>query len=166
MENNLKKDLTFERTLDASREAVWKAWTDPKLVAQWWGPSGVTNPVCEIDARVGGALHIVMQAGEDMGPAKGMKWPMKGTFTEVVAPERLVFKSQAFSTIDEKDAAIETTTEVTLAEDGGKTKMKVHTFVTKTNPSANGFPTAEQMISGMEMGWSQQFDKLAKFLVK
>ena len=162
MEN--KKDLTFERTLNASREKVWEAWTDPKLVAQWWGPNGVTNPVCEIDPRVGGKLHIVMEAGEEMGPAKGMKWPMKGTFTEVVAPERLVFTSSAFSSPDEKEASLETTTEVTLKEDGKKTKMTVHTFVTKTNPAAHGFPTAEQMISGMEAGWSQQFDKLEKYL--
>jgi uncharacterized protein YndB with AHSA1/START domain len=161
-----KKDLTFERTLNAPRETVWKAWTDPKLVAQWWGPNGVTNPVCEVDPRVGGVLHIVMEAGEEMGPAKGMKWPMKGTFTEVVAPERLVFKSQAFSSPDEKEAAIETTTEVTLLEDGNKTKMKVHTFVTKTTPGTNGFPSADQAIAGMEAGWSQQFDKLGKFLAQ
>lgn len=160
-----KKDLTFVRILNAPRETVWQAWTDPKLVAQWWGPNGVTNPVCEIDARVGGLLHIVMQAGEEMGPAKGMKWPMKGIFTEVVEPERLVFKSSAFSTADEKDAALETTTEVSFTEDGVGTKMTVHTFVTKTNPGANGgFPSAEQMIAGMEAGWSQQFDKLEKFL--
>lgn len=160
-----KKDITFERTLNASREVVWKAWTDPKLVAQWWGPEGVTNPVCEIDPRVGGSLHIVMEAGEAMGPAKGMRWPMKGTFTEVVVPERLVFLSSAFSTADEKEAALETTTEVTLTEDAGKTKMVVHTFVTKTNPGAGGsFPSTDQMIAGMEAGWNQQFDKLEKFL--
>jgi len=160
-----KKDLTFERVLNASRETVWKAWTDPKLVAQWWGPNGVTNPICEIDARVGGVVHIVMEAGEALGAAKGMRWPMKGIFTEVVELERLVFTSSAFSSADEKEAAIETTTEVTLIEDGGKTKMTVHTFVTRTNPAASGgFPSAEQMISGMEAGWSQQFDKLEKFL--
>lgn len=163
----IKKDLTFERVLSAPREAVWKAWTDAKLVAQWWGPDGVTNPVCEVDARVGGTLHIVMEAGEAMGPAKGMKWPMRGIFTEVVAPERLVFTSSAFSSADEKEAALETTTEVTFAEDAGKTKMTVHTFVTKTNPGANGgFPSAEQMIAGMEAGWSQQFEKLGKFLTR
>ena len=160
-----KKDLTFERILNASRETVWEAWIDPKLVAQWWGPNGVTNPVCEVDARFGGALHIVMEASEELGAAKGMRWPMKGIFTEVVKPERLVFTSRAFSSADEKEAAIETTTEITLAEDGGKTKMTVHTFITRTNPAVNGgFPSAEQMIAGMEAGWSQQFDKLEKFL--
>jgi hypothetical protein len=42
----------------------------------------------------------------------------------------------------------------------------VHTFVTKTNPGTNGFPTADQAIAGMEAGWSQQFDKLANFLTR
>ena len=42
--------------------------------------------------------------------------------------------------------------------------MTVHTFITRTNPAVNGgFPSAEQMIAGMEAGWSQQFDKLEKF---
>src|SRR5271157_1381916 len=85
------KELTIKRTFDAPRELVWKAWTDPKLLKQWFGPRGVTNPICEVDARKGGIIYIVMEAGEELGPAKGMRWPMKGKFDEVVPYERFVF---------------------------------------------------------------------------
>src|SRR5450631_3357723 len=50
-----KKELEIIRVYDASRELVFKVWTDPKHLAEWWGPHGFTNPVCEIDARPGGA---------------------------------------------------------------------------------------------------------------
>jgi uncharacterized protein YndB with AHSA1/START domain len=71
------KELTIIRTFDAPCELVWKAWTDPKLLKQWWGPNNVTIPECEIDQRVGGTFYIVMEAGEAMGSYKGTKWPMR-----------------------------------------------------------------------------------------
>ena len=40
---------------------MFKAWTDPKHMAQWWGPHTFTNPVCEMDVRPGGAYRIVMR---------------------------------------------------------------------------------------------------------
>ena len=51
---NLLENLEITRIFDAPRELVWKAWTDPKLVMQWWGPKGFTSPACKIDFRVGG----------------------------------------------------------------------------------------------------------------
>ena len=77
--------VTIRRTFDAPRALVWRAWTDPKMMAQWFGPRMFTTPVCELDVRVGGALRIVMR-----GP-DGSEYPMKGIFTEVVPEERLVF---------------------------------------------------------------------------
>jgi uncharacterized protein YndB with AHSA1/START domain len=47
--------FVITRVFDAPRALVFKAWTDPKHVAQWWGPPGFTNPVCELDVRPGGA---------------------------------------------------------------------------------------------------------------
>jgi uncharacterized protein YndB with AHSA1/START domain len=46
--------ITMVRIFDAPRELVFKAWTDPEHLAQWWGPHGFTNPVCEVDLRPGG----------------------------------------------------------------------------------------------------------------
>jgi|SRR5579871_1193497 len=151
------KELTMTRVFDAPRELVFKAWTDPKLVEQWWGPRGVTNPVCEIDAKVGGNINIVMLAGEELGPMKGQKWPMTGTFQEIVEPEKIVFSSNA---IMDGKPILEHLTTVTLEERDSKTTMTVHVKVTKTTPEAAG------PLSGMEMGWNQQLDKLVEFIAK
>ena len=81
--------LVIERVFDAPRGLVFKAWTEPRRLAQWWGPKGFTNPVCEIDARPGGTLRIVMRAPD------GAEHPMKGVLREVIEPERLVFTNIA-----------------------------------------------------------------------
>jgi uncharacterized protein YndB with AHSA1/START domain len=98
---NSKKELTITRTFNSQRELVWEAWTDPKLVAKWWGPRGVTNPICELDTSPGGAIYIVMLAGKELGNLAGQEWPMKGTFKELTPPERLAYTSEA---LDDKKA--------------------------------------------------------------
>ena len=77
--------VALTRVFDAPRVLVWKAWTDPKMLAQWFGPRGFTSSVPQLEVRVGGALRIVMH-----GP-DGNDYPMKGVFREVVPPQRLVF---------------------------------------------------------------------------
>jgi uncharacterized protein YndB with AHSA1/START domain len=84
-----ERELTITRVFDAPRALVFKVWTDPKHLAQWWGPQGFTNPVCEFDARVGGELRIHMR-----GP-DGAIYPMKGVIREFAPPERLAFTSIA-----------------------------------------------------------------------
>jgi uncharacterized protein YndB with AHSA1/START domain len=149
-------ELTMTRVFDAPRELVFKAWTDPKMMAKWWGPKGVTNPTCEIDAKVGGKIRIVMLAGKELGSLAGQRWPMKGIFKEVKPPERLVFVNQA---IDEDDnILIDGLTTVTFEEENGKTKMTMNTIAKAISPSA------PKMIEGMKMGWSQSFDKLVESL--
>lgn len=147
------KELIITRIFDAPRELVFKAWVDPKMMAKWWGPKGVTNPICDIDAKVGGKIHIVMLAGKELGTFAGQRWPMKGTFKKVKPPELLVFVNQA---VDEDDnLLIDALTTVTFEEENGKTKMTMKT-------SAKGVSVqAPQMLEGMEAGWNQSFDKLA-----
>jgi uncharacterized protein YndB with AHSA1/START domain len=77
-----ERELTLVRTFSAPRALVFEVWTDPKHLAQWWGPQGFTNPVCEFDPRVGGAFRIHMR-----GP-DGVTYPMKGIIQEIVPPER------------------------------------------------------------------------------
>jgi len=152
-----KKELTLERTFDAPRDLVFKAWTDPKLVAKWWGPRGVTNTAHAWEAKPGGKIDLVMLAGEELGPMSGQEWPMTGEFKEVDEPGKLVFTGNAI--VNGKEVMQHLTT-VTLAEEDGKTKMTVHIVVTKATPEAAG------PLSGMEMGWNQQLDKLGEFLSK
>ena len=162
MADEIKKELTITRIFDASRDLVWKAWTDQKIVQKWWGPRGVTNPICEWDARPGGTIYIVMLAGKELGPAEGMKWPMKGTFKEVIPQSRLVFVGGALDDVDRgSDTFIENEVTVDFEDLGGKTKMNLHVVITK----AEG-PKAPAALQGMTEGWNQQIDKLSELVTK
>jgi uncharacterized protein YndB with AHSA1/START domain len=79
--------IVITRDFDAPRELVWKAITDPKQVAVWYGGPGFSNPVCEMDLRPGGAWHHVMQA------PNGMRFTINSVFEEIVEPERLVWRT-------------------------------------------------------------------------
>jgi uncharacterized protein YndB with AHSA1/START domain len=149
--NKLERELEITRVLDAPRALVFAAWTDPKHMARWWGPKCFITPVCEVDARPGGALRIVMR-----GP-DGAEYPMSGTFREVVEAERLVFVSTPEDT--RGNPLAETVTTVTFADvDGGKTKLVLHT-------RAVGLaPIAAQMFEGMEAGWTQTIDRLVELV--
>ena len=151
----MEKELVLRRTFDAPIELVWKAWTDQNLVKRWWGPKGVTNPVCRVDPRPGGQMEIVMLAGKELGSFAGMRWPMKGIFTRLKEPELIVFTATAID--DKKDAMIETETTVKLNRAGKKTEMTMHIIVRKTN----GSQAAAGALAGMEIGWTQSIDKLA-----
>jgi uncharacterized protein YndB with AHSA1/START domain len=125
---------------------VFKAWTEPKHLARWWGPNGFTNPVCEVDPRPGGAIRIVMR-----GP-DGVDYPMSGTFREIVEPERLVFSAVAED--EDGNPLLEALTTVTFAERSGKTELTLH---------ARGVAlvaVGAQMLQGMQDGWTQSLDRL------
>ena len=79
--------IIITRMFDAPPELIWKAITDPKHVAQWYGGHGFSSPVCEMDVRPGGAWLHVMQA------PNGAQFTINCVFLEVVEPERLVWKT-------------------------------------------------------------------------
>ena len=146
------RDVVLRRSIDAPRAAVWDAWTSPARLAAWWGPNQFTNPVCEADARPGGALFIVMRAPD------GTDYPMRGAFDEVAEGERLVFTSRALG--DGDRPLLEARTVVTLAEAGGKTELTVEAH-------AEGLaPESPRMLAGMQEGWSQSLDKLAALMAQ
>jgi len=138
--------VVLTRVFDAPRALLWKAWTDPKMMAQWFGPRGFTSSVPELDVRVGGALRIVMH-----GP-DGNDYPMKGVFREVIAPERLVFANIAID--NQGKHLLEGETAVTFAEKEGKTTLTLKTH------AVGLVPIATTMLAGMEAGWTQSIDKL------
>ena len=142
--------VVITRTFDMPRAQVWRAWTDPKMLSQWFGPRGFTSSVPQWELRVGGALRIVMH-----GP-DGNDYPMKGVFTEVKAPERLVFSNVAID--NDGNHLLEGETVVTLTEQGGKTMMVVKSH------AIGLVPIAPQMLAGMEAGWTQSIDKLQELV--
>jgi hypothetical protein len=142
--------VAITRVFDAPRALVWQAWTDPAMMANWFGPRGFTSSVPELDLRVGGALRIVMH-----GP-DGNDYPMKGVFLEVAPPERLVYSNIAL----DKDGnhLLEGETTVTLSEQDGKTTLYLVSHM------VGRVPIAPQMLAGMEAGWTQSIDKLGELL--
>ncbi len=145
-------EVTLTRVFDAPRELVFKAWTDPQQLAKWWGPEGFTNPVCEIDARPGGKMLIHMTAPD------GTVYPMTGTFREVTPPERLVFSDAAEDL--QGNVLLEGETIVTFEQQGGKTKVTVQARAWAR------VPAAADMLKGMDQGWSQSLDRLARLVAQ
>ena len=76
--------MVVTRVFDAPRELVWKAWTDPKYVMQWWGPKGFTAPVCQMDFRVGGKFLCCMKAPD------GQEFWNAVEYHEIVPHEKIV----------------------------------------------------------------------------
>jgi uncharacterized protein YndB with AHSA1/START domain len=148
-------ETMITRLIDAPRDLVWKAWTDPQQIAQWWGPHGFSNPLCEWDARPGGAILVHMRGPK--GSPFDFIMPMKGKFHEVLAPERLVFSSSAIED-NAGNAQLEVHNTVTFAENNGKTTLTVYAKVMKV------LPAAAQALAGMEQGWSQSLERLAALL--
>ena len=160
MENNTAplKQVVLERTFNSPVAAVWEAWTKPELLKEWWGPDNVSIPECSVDLRVGGKFYIVMEAGEAMGPYKGILWPMDAEFTEVEPNAKLVYTAQAWTEGDKEATTIDQTTEVTFTEENGVTTVRVVAAIHKTGPKAG------MAVQGMEMGFTQQLAKLGAFL--
>jgi len=152
------KEVEFERTYNASLEKVWEAWTDSEKLKQWWGPNDVIIPECEVDLRVGGRIYIVMEAGEAMAPYKGTRWPMDGTYTVVEKNSKLVYTAKAWTEGKETTTQIDQVTELSLVDDHGKTKLKLKATINKIGTDA------KMAVEGMQYGFSQQLDKLDKFL--
>jgi uncharacterized protein YndB with AHSA1/START domain len=146
-EATTRREVSLTRVFDAPPQLVWLAWTDPAHMAQWWGPKGFTNPVCEIDVRQGGAIRIHMRAPD------GTIYPMTGEFEEIVPPERLVFTSVARD--QDGNPLLEGHTTVTFEDIGGSTRLTVQ------SRAVGVAPIAPQMLAGMEMGWKQSLEKLA-----
>jgi uncharacterized protein YndB with AHSA1/START domain len=146
-----ERELTITRTFAAPRALVFAAWTDARHLAQWWGPHGYTNPVCEIDPRVGGKLRIHMR-----GP-DGATHQMEGVVRDIVAPERLVIANSV-------DVAgrrvLEGLFTVTFAERDGKTTMTLHAR------AAALVEEALLWLDGMNEGWGQSIERLEAFVAR
>jgi uncharacterized protein YndB with AHSA1/START domain len=79
------REIVTSRVLDAPRERIFEAFSDPKRLARWWGPAGFSSTFHEFDLRPGGAWRFILH-----GP-DGTNYPNESVFVEVVKPERIVF---------------------------------------------------------------------------
>jgi uncharacterized protein YndB with AHSA1/START domain len=150
--DDVPTELHLRRRFAAPRAVVFEAWTNPEILQQWWGPKGFTNPVCEVNARQGGAIRIHMQAPD------GTVYPMTGKFIEVYPPYRFHFTSAA---LDEKgEPLFEIWNSVFFAEVAGGTEVILDAHVTKMTPEAPRY------VKGMNEGWSQSLEKLGELLTR
>lgn len=85
MRDTADREIVFTRLLDAPRELVFKVWTEPAHIAQWWGPNGFTNTVHEMEVKPGGVWRFMMH-----GP-DGTDYPNCIFYHEVTPPSRLVY---------------------------------------------------------------------------
>jgi uncharacterized protein YndB with AHSA1/START domain len=146
-----ERELTMTRTFAAPRALVFAAWTDAEHLAQWWGPHGYTNPVCEIDPRVGGKLRIDMRAPD------GAVHSVQGMIREIVAPERLVFEN---SVEVAGRRMLEGLVTVTFAERNGETTMTLHARAAALAGEALAW------LGGMNEGWAQTIARLEAFVAR
>jgi uncharacterized protein YndB with AHSA1/START domain len=109
------RDLVLTRIIDVPRDKVFKAWTDPALLKQWFAPMPWTTPSVETDVRVGGSTLIVMR-----GP-DGNEFQYRGVYLEVVENERLVF-TDAFTKAWQPSEKPFMTIVLTFEDQGGQTK--------------------------------------------
>lgn len=144
------REMIITRLLNAPRELVWKAWTQPEHVKHWWGPNGFTNTIHEMEVKPGGVWRFMMH-----GP-DGMDFPNKIVFSEVLVNERLVY---THSSEDDNDPNRFSTT-VTFEKQGDKTFLTMRAV----------FATAEERDKvikeyGAMEGGNQTLARLADYLI-
>jgi uncharacterized protein YndB with AHSA1/START domain len=132
------RQIVITREFDASRELVWRAFTTPELVRQWWHANRGEFTVCEIDLRVGGRWRYAMEA-----PNFG-EVAFNGEYLEIEAPGRCV-STEAFEGMP---GAAPSVNEMTLTEENGRTTMRI--LVTHAEPEHRDAHIASGMEAGMQ----------------
>jgi uncharacterized protein YndB with AHSA1/START domain len=141
-DTELREGITLSRVFDASRERVWKEWTEPERFADWFGGTDGEVPLSSVsmDVRPGGSWRLTMFAGPDRDE---IRW--KGAYREVVEPERLVF------TVSDQPGDVYELITVVLTDLGdGRTEML---FRQDGRMSPEEYERAGQ-------GWSTFFDRV------
>ncbi|HZJ43238.1 MAG TPA: SRPBCC family protein [Pyrinomonadaceae bacterium] len=142
-----EREVVLKRIFDASRELVFDALTTPELLKRWYGPTGWTLILCEIDLKVGGNWHFVVERPD------GKKIGQKGVYHEVIRPERIV-NTESWEDWDPGETLVTTT----LVEIDQKTTLT----------STSLFPSQEVrdiiLKSGLDDGAKQSYQRLADLL--
>jgi uncharacterized protein YndB with AHSA1/START domain len=133
--------VRITRIIDAPREDVFRAWTEPDQIRQWWGPGEFTCPEAEVDLRPGGGYRLAMQ------PTAGDPFIVAGTYLEVEPPARLLY-TWRWETGPAADGS-ESRVSVEFRARGDQTEL----VLTHTDFPASHGPAP------YEMGWEGGLDK-------
>jgi uncharacterized protein YndB with AHSA1/START domain len=143
------REIHVERVFDAPRDRVFAAYTDPKLIPEWWGPNGTTTTVDRMDARTGGDWRFVIRNSD------GTETGFRGTYREVSPPERIV------QTFEWEGMPGYVSVETATFEDLGDRTKVVSTSLFHTTEERDGM-----LQSGMEGGMSQTYARLDALLAR
>jgi uncharacterized protein YndB with AHSA1/START domain len=157
--------LTLTRWIAAPRDRVWRAWTDPSELAQWWGPHGYTNPTVETDVRADGEYRIIMRSPE------AVDLPMGGHYLEVEPPHRLVFTDE----VTDAPADWQTKLDEHTPSTPPGTPLRILVTVSFEERSGGTLLTIESTFESDEVreavrrlgavdGWAQSLEKLDAFV--
>jgi uncharacterized protein YndB with AHSA1/START domain len=146
-------ELAISRVFDAPRELVYRAFTDPDQLAQWFGPVGFVVPrdTVAVDARVGGYQRFVMISADD----KSVRSPVDATFTDVVENELLVGEQRAEGIPGFEGSATMTLRLEFYDEPDGKTRLELRQG-----------PFTQHLRDGSRDGWMSSFTKLDDLLAR
>lgn len=148
------REIIITRTFDAPRALVFKAWTDPRCLARWWGPKGCVSTIHEMDVRVGGSLRLEMHG------ANGAVYPCHGIYQEIKEPERIVLSGPMDCGVGcGAGVPPRSVVTVTFAEKGGKTTLTIHA---RFETDEDRRRTAE---TGYFEGWTSTLERLEDELV-
>jgi len=147
------RELVLTRMIDAPREKLFRAWTDPELLKQWFAPLPYTTPHAELDVRPGGSSLIVMR-----GP-DGNEFPNRGVYLEVVENERIV-TTDAYTEAWKPSEKPFMTLILTFEDDGGRTRYTARV----RHWTVEDREMHEKM--GFHEGWGQCADQLAALVAK
>lgn len=146
-----RPELIFERVFNAPAEAVFRAWTDPTRLVQWWGPHGFRMTIESIDARVGGTWSYVLH-----GP-DGTQYPNTAVFEVLDPPNRLVFQNTGG---DVEDKHLTCRMVATFVEKHGQTQVTLRMQF----QSVERLERARQR--GAVEGGEQSFEKLEVLMLE
>jgi len=147
------RELVLTRIIDAPREKLFAAWTQPELLKQWFAPLPYTTPRVEIDLRAGGSSLVVMR------DPSGREFPNRGVYLEVAPNERLVF-TDAFTSAWQPSEKPFMTGVLTFENHNGKTKYTARVrHWTVADREAH-----EKM--GFYEGWGKCTDQLAALVAR
>jgi len=156
-------DFAIERTFQAPRALVWKAWSDAEALQRWWGPRGWGLEIAKLDFRPGGVFHYRMH----MPDGKEM-WG-RFRYREIAEPERIVYVSSfsdAAGAVTRAPFAptfpLELLNTVVFTETAGATKLTLRGSPIDANPEERAFFAG--MFGSMQQGFGGTFDQLDTYL--
>jgi uncharacterized protein YndB with AHSA1/START domain len=146
--DSAQRVLVITRVFDAPRDLVFKAWSEPERLVQWFGPKGFTSTVVgSMDPRRGGAYRFHMR-----GPDESDHW-VQGVYREIVEPERIVC-TYVWTDATGNPTRPETLLTLTFEEHGRKTKLTLHQAVFESITARDAH----------EEGWTSSLERLTEYL--